>query len=109
MNAGAYRCKVTIQKRTTGVNINLIEGEVWVPYYTNYAYVNKLSGSEFWAAAEVAAQSTVRFTFRWHNKLKDVNAKDYRILFDGKPYNITNVDDVQMKHETVKISGTELE
>lgn len=108
MNAGAYKSLVIIQKRITTVNENLIEQEEWVLYYKNYAYINKLSGSEFWAAAEVAAQNTVRFTFRWHEALDSVNPADYRILFWDRIFNITNVDDIQFKHETVKISATEV-
>ena len=108
MDAGAYRNLVTIQKRTVTTNGNGFDEETWTDYYSNYAYINKLSGTEFWKAAETAAQNTVRFTFRWHADLDQVDTIDYRILFGCRIFNITNVDNVQFLNEIVKISGTEV-
>lgn len=108
MNAGAYKDLITIQKRTKAKNENGFPVQEWEDYYTNYAYANKLSGSEFWQAAETAAQSTVRFELRYHPQLDSVNAKDFRILFGTRTFNITNVDNVQFRNETVKISGIEV-
>lgn len=108
MNAGAYRDLITIQKLEEVRDNDGFPSERWDDYYTNYAYVNKLSGSEFWQAAETAAQSTVRFEMRYHPQLDSVNSKRFRILFDGRTFNITNVDNVQFRNETVKISGIEV-
>ena len=108
MNAGAYRALVTIQKLTTQRDSDGYESEIWEDYYSNYAYINKLSGKEFWAAAETAAQNTVRFALRWHSQLDLVNSKDYRLIFNDHIFNITNVDNVQFRNETVKISGIEV-
>ena len=108
MDAGSYRCRVTIQKLTITTNQNGFDEETWEDVYENFAYVNKLSGTEFWAAAETASQSTIRFTLRWHAILDQVDTLNYRLQFAGRIFNITNVDNVQFKNETVKISGTEV-
>lgn len=108
MNAGAYRSLITIERLTTDRDRDGFEQEVWTPYYSNYAYVNKLSGKEFWAAAETAAQNTIRFELRYHPQLDSVNSKDFRLIFNNHVFNITNVDNVQFKNETVKISGIEV-
>ena len=108
MNAGAYRSLITIEQLTSERDKDGFEQEVWKPYYSNYAYVNKLSGKEFWAAAETAAQNTVRFELRHHPQLDSVNSKDFRLIFNNHVFNITNVDNVQFKNETVKISGIEV-
>ncbi|MBP3280650.1 MAG: phage head closure protein [Butyrivibrio sp.] len=108
MNAGAYRSLITIEQLTTDRDQDGFEQEVWTPYYSNYAYVNKLSGKEFWAAAETAAQNTIRFELRYHPQLDSVNSKDFRLIFNNHVFNITNVDNVQFKNETVKISGIEV-
>ncbi len=108
MNAGAYDKLITIQKRTKTRNENGFPVEEWNEYYSNYAYVNKLSGSEFWQAAETASQSTVRFEMRYHPQLDSVDTKEFRIMFGTRTFNITNVDNVQFKNETVKISGIEV-
>ena len=109
MNAGAYNRLITIQHHTRTKDSEGFTTEAWTDYYTNYAYVNKLSGSEFWAAAETASQSTIRFEMRYHPALDAVNTKDYRLVFNGHTFNITNVDNVQFRNETVKISAVEVE
>jgi SPP1 family predicted phage head-tail adaptor len=108
MNAGAYSDLVTIQKKTEKRDKDGFSKETWEDYYTNYAYVNKLSGSEFWQAAETAAQSTIRFEMRYHTQLERVDTKNYRLLFRDRIFNITNIDNVMFKNETVKISGIEV-
>ena len=108
MNAGAYRNFVKIQHLEKSKDTDGFSKEEWVDYYSNYAYANKLSGAEFWAAAETASQSTVRFEMRYHPALDALNTKDYRLVFNDRIFNITNIDNVQFRNETVKISGVEV-
>ena len=70
--------------------------------------MNKLSGTEFWQAAETAAQSTIRFEMRYHAQLDDIDTKNYRLIFQGREFNITNIDNVMFRNEIVKISGIEV-
>lgn len=83
--------------------------ETWENFYTNFAYVNSLTGNERWQAAQVEADRTVRFSLRWHEQLDEVRPKYYRILFAGRAYRITFVDNVQYRNETVKIDALEVE
>lgn len=83
--------------------------ERWDAYYTNYAYINSLTGNERWMAAQVESDRTIRFSLRWHEKLNEVKPKYYRINFAGKLYTITYVDNVQYRNETVKIDAVEVE
>jgi len=111
-NGRAY--KVRIQKLVTPVTDDSgfepdNEDSKWTDYYTNYAYVNSLSGNERWMAAQVQADRTVRFTLRWHKALDSIKPKYFRIIFDEKPYTITYVDNVQYKNENVKIDAVEVE
>lgn len=102
---------VIIQKLVEPVpNENGFEGEEeWIDYYKNYAYINNLSGNERWMAAQVQMDQAVRFTFRWHRSLDDVIPKYYRILWNGRKFIITNVDNVMYANETVKIDAVEVE
>lgn len=109
MDAGAYRGKVKIEKATRGKDSHGYATEEWLKYYENYAYVNNLSGVEFWAAAQSQAQETVRFEMRYHKALDQVQPKNFRIVFRGRIYRITFVDNVQMKNETVKINAVRAE
>lgn len=85
------------------------ETEVWEDYYTAYAYANGLSGTERWAAAQVQSDRIDRFTFRWHEVLDSVKPKRYRIVWRGRIYAITYVDNVMYRNETVKIDTVEVE
>ena len=85
------------------------EDSKWIDFYENYAYINSLSGSERYMAAQVEADKTIRFALRWHKDLDSVKPKYFRIIFAGRPYTITFVDNVQFKNETVKIDAVEVE
>lgn len=106
MNAGAYRELVVIEK--SGYAEDDIGNQIpsWTEYYRGYAYMNNLSGSEYWEAAQTQSQNTIMFVFRYHPLLGAMNTKEYRLVHWGKAYNITSIDNVQYKNETVKIRAT---
>lgn len=107
-NNRAY--KITIQAlQDPQEDTDGFEGDAtWSDYYSNYAYINNLSGSERWMAAQVQMDQTVRFTLRWHPELIYVRPKYYRILWSDRVFIITNVDNVMYKNETVKIDAVEV-
>ncbi len=106
MNAGAYREPVIIEKN--GYAEDEIGNQVvaWTEYYRGYAYMNNLSGTEYWEAAQTQAQNTVMFVLRFHPILSVMNTKEYRLLHHGRVYDITSIDNVQYKNETIKIRAT---
>ena len=106
MNAGEYRELVVIEK--SGYAEDDIGNQIpsWTEYYRGYAYMNNLSGSEYWEAAQTQSQNTIMFVFRYHSLLGAMNTKEYRLVHRGKAYNITSIDNVQYKNETVKIRAT---
>lgn len=106
MNAGAYREKVIIEKNVFSEDDIGNQKPIWKEYYRGFAYVNNLSGSEYWAAVQTQSQNTVVFTFRYHPLLREMNTKEYRILHRGREYNITSIDNVQYRNETIKIRAT---
>lgn len=72
-------------------------------YYQCRAYANNLSGAEYWAAAQVQAEETVVFTVRYCRMIRNMNTLKYDILWNGQVFNITSIDNVMNKNETVKI------
>ena len=106
MNAGAYREPVTIEKN--GYTEDDIGNQVaaWTEYYKGYAYMNNLSGSEYWEAAQTQAQNTIMFIMRYHPLLGAMNTKEYRLMHQGHEYKIISIDNVQFKNETIKIRAT---
>ena len=112
MDSGAYRSLVTIQQYVSGFDDIGNPSEEWQEYKTCYAYVNGLSGREYWEAAVVHGENTVEFVFRWKPFFDDMNTKQYRLLFNSGIYDITSIDNIQFRNKTVKIkavtkSGTE--
>lgn len=103
MNAGAYRERIVIEKsQAEGDSVgNRIQE--WKEYYRCHAYMNNLSGKEYWEAAQAQAQDTVVFILRYHRMLEEINAKQYRIRGRGGIYDITAVDNVQYRNEQIKI------
>lgn len=105
MDSGAYRSLVTIQQYVSGFDDIGNPSEEWQNYKTCYAYVNGLSGREYWEAAVVHGENTVEFVFRWKPFFDSMNTKQYRILFNGGIYDITSIDNIQFRNKTVKIKA----
>ncbi len=103
MNAGAYRERIVIERgRVDGDGIgNRVQA--WEEYYRCHAYMNNLSGKEYWEAAQVQSQDTVIFILRYHRMLEALDSKQYRIRGRRGIYDIIAVDNVQYKNEQIKI------
>lgn len=103
MDAGAYRGKLVIQKMKSEQDEIGNPLEKWEDYKKCYAYVNGLSGKEYWEAANVQQENTVEFVFRWKPFFDMMDTKQYRILFNEKSYNIRSIDNIRYRNKTVKI------
>lgn len=103
MNAGAYRERVVIQKTSITEDEIGNQKPIWTDYFKGHAYMNNLSGAEYWEAAQTQSQNTVVFIFRYHRMLSQLNTREYQLVHNGKAYNISSIDNVQYKNETIKI------
>lgn len=106
MNAGAYRKKIEIKKSGFTEDDIGNQKRAWTEYFKGYAYMNNLSGSEYWEAAQTQSQNTVMFVMRYHPLLATMNTKEYCLIYKEKEYNIISIDNVQYKNETIKIRAT---
>lgn len=112
MDSGAYRELITIQKYVKGFDDIGNPSDEWKEWKKACAYVNGLSGREYWEAANVHQENTADFTFRWKRFFDSMNTKQYRLVFNGGIYNIKNIDNIKFRNKNVKIravtkSGTE--
>lgn len=105
MNCGAYREKIIIQHKDVSTDEIGQQSERWEDYLICRAYVNNLSGKEFWEAAQQNAERTVVFVTRYCSKLSKINTTDYRIVFRENIYDIIFVDNVQYKNNTLKLKA----
>lgn len=82
--------------------------EDWADVYKVHARINKAkSDNEYLNAGAIQAKKTLTFEVRYFTKLEDIslNLQDYRIVYQGVPYNIEDYDDFMLKHKTVKLLG----
>lgn len=103
MNPGTYREPVEIQKAVVSEDDICNKTAAWIPYCKCRAYVNNLSGEEYWAAVQVKQEKTVVFTVRYHKSIADMDTTGYRIVWNGGNYDIKSIDDVQNRHKIIKI------
>lgn len=83
------------------------ETEDWIDKFKLHARVNKSGGSEYLNAGAVQSKSTRVFEVRYFPEIEgiDDNRDMYRILYRDRTYNITDYDDFQEQHKTVKLLG----
>lgn len=81
--------------------------ETWEDLFNLHAKINKSGGSEYLSAGANQSKSTLVFEVRYFKDLEDINYSRglYRILYRGRLFNITDYDDYQEQHKTVKLLG----
>lgn len=101
---GELRHRITLQRKTATVNESGFETENWEDYKTLWAAVANLHGREYFAAAAVQAEGTVKFTIRY---LPGIDTA-MRISFRGKSYNITAIDNIKYQNRYQEIKAQEV-
>ena len=104
VDIGRLDKRITIQKRTVTADTKLNQIPEWTDYYTCWAAVNGVSNREYWQARE---QHEENFKVRYCNSLKNLNKTDYRIVFGGRTYDITFIDNVLFADSILNIKGAE--
>ena len=105
MKAEELKHRITLQVFTTVVNENGFGVESWVNFKTLWAAVTNLHGREYFAAAAVKAENTVKFTIRYTQGIDE----SMRILFKGKQYNISSVDNIKYANKFIEIKAMEVD
>ncbi|RXM59319.1 phage head closure protein [Clostridium tetani] len=105
MDIGNLKHRVTFQRFTTVVNDNGFEEEAWQDFKTGWAKVENLHGREYFEAAAVQAEKTVKFTIRF---IKDID-ESMRIKFRDKHYNITSIDNIKYANKFIEIKAMEVD
>lgn len=106
MLSGDLRHKVEIQ-RSVKVVVNHVTEVKWQTLKTVWAKVNGLYGHEKWEMDIYEANRTVIFTIRFKS-CPDLTVRD-RLVFRGKFYNISHIDNVKFRDQFLKITATAVE
>ena len=105
MEIAKLRSRITIQHSEVVTDAIGNHTNVWVDYWSCAADANLASGKEYGAAGLTLGSDTLVFEVRWCERLRELNSTKFRILFGGNIYNITCVDDVQFRHEKLKLTA----
>lgn len=97
--------KITIQESQITQDPNTGEMIVtWVDFVSVFAKIEPLVGREYLAAAAIQAENLCKFTMRYRG---DINAS-MRIVFDGKLFNITSIQNIRSANRETLIYATAL-
>ncbi|MGI6736700.1 MAG: phage head closure protein [Anaerovoracaceae bacterium] len=103
MNIAALRVPVTFQKNEITVDKYGNRTAAWTDYFKCYATIGTQSGSE--SSGEVInPEESLDFTCRWCSELAVVESTKYRILAEGHVYNITYVNPMGYKRNSIKFN-----
>ena len=105
MNPGELRHRIKLQKLETRVNENGFEEEMWIDHKEVWASIKNLHGREYFEAAAVQKENTVKFTIRYLPGL-DTSMK---LLFKDKHYNITSIDNIRYENKLIEIKALEVD
>jgi SPP1 family predicted phage head-tail adaptor len=103
MRAGDLRRRVTIQKRQSTQDGDGQRSETWTAVATVPAKIEPLGGRELLLAKAMGAESTHQVTMRYR---ADLDAT-MRIVYQGRIFNINNLNDPDARHEAVVAMCTE--
>lgn len=110
MNIAAMRVRVTFQKNTVVADKYGNHKNGWTDYFScwatsgsNNTLTGTGTGSES-SGAVIRSEESLAFTCRWCSELAMVESTKYRIICNGKTYNIIYVNPMGFKHNSIKFS-----
>ncbi|MCQ5141461.1 phage head closure protein [Enterocloster bolteae] len=103
---GEWKERIVIQRSRAGTDKAGNHVLSWEDFYVCWAYVNNLSGKEYWEAAQVNAQKDVFFLIRYCSEVVGMDTEHYRIVYRGQVYNITFLDNVKYQNRIVKVRAS---
>ncbi len=104
MNIAGLRIRITFQKATAMTDKNGNHVSVWLDYFTCWAtaVTSGYSASEEEAAGHTVEADKLDFTVRYSSETAAITSKGYRIMLQGRIYNITGIDEMGFKHNSRK-------
>lgn len=80
--------------------------EDWEDVFRVHASINKAkSDDEYLNAGAIQGKKNLTFEIRYFNGIEDIsfNIQNYRVVYQGVPYDIKDYDDFMLQHKTVKL------
>lgn len=96
---GKRNRRITFQKLTTIIDEEGYQKEDWQDLITVWAYIKNLHGDEFFKAQAINSKDSVKINMRY---IKGLDTS-MRVIYNGKPYNILYVDDIEENHIEIEL------
>ena len=105
MDIGALRTRITIQRNETVTDRYGNHKTVWTDHFRCWAtaVTSGLSTREEDAASHTVEADRLDITVRWSSETAAVDSKQYRILLNGRIYDILNIDDMGFRRNSRKL------
>ena len=100
------RIQITQQAVRTDAMGNHVN--VQVPYCSRWAYVNKMSGSETEEAGTTRSEESIYFIVRFDEMTRLIDSTGFQVVFHGKAFDITRVDNYRYRNESLTLYGREV-
>lgn len=104
MRIGEFKHRINIVKPVIEINENGFEVETYETYKTLWAKVTNLYGKEYFEAAAIQKEKTVKFIFRAVKGLDET----MKIDFSGKLYDIIFIDNIKYENKYMEIKAMEV-
>ncbi len=101
---GDLRHRITLQKEIAITDTDGFTKRDWQDFTTVWAAVENLHGREYWEAAAVQMENTVKFTIRYRNDITN----DMRIRFRNRYFEIISIDNIKHRNEFIEIKAKEV-
>lgn len=106
MDIAAMNVRITIQKNEVQVDKIGNHTSVWTDYFTCWATCSSQTGKEGDGAGQTLEDDKMDFTVRYCTETAAVTSTKYRILLNGRIYNINHVDDMAFRSRSLKFHAT---
>ena len=99
-----FNQRITFQRNKVIVDKYRNHKNTWTDYYTCWAYASTYSNEKENDSTVVPYQKqTVYFEVRHCSELAGLTSVDYRVVFNGKTYDIEGVDMMNYQNSTIKV------
>lgn len=102
MKVTGFRVRITIQKNVMETDRYGNHKSVWADHFSCWSSAAEQTGDESEEASRTREKDRMDFTVRYCSETAEVTSKGYRILLDGRIYNITHVDDMGFRKRSRK-------
>ena len=107
MKLADMRESITIEKAVVQTDLYGNRTNTYEVVCSRWAAANKSSGDETFEAGKTIEKEKLYFIVRYDSVTKLITPGEYRIIFRGKTYNITSVDNFKFRNESLTIDVEE--